>query len=224
MIRFILNERSSFDCVLKIADVSGTKEYLLSTLNGENYLDAEIYGDKFELILIPQDADYKSVLEEIPTESFGERLATKFLGKVLSSEEKYFLLAECRYELSGISDGQVIEIDPQIYACTNLPVSSPLDLLALRYYFFEVSGRTSRFDLTDAKVLNKEEILKSYKKEAISSYGLDVIWEYPLKMSYPKHYVKDEVATEKLKEFIKMSEEQRQKMINRSREFYDLEI
>lgn len=224
MIRFILNDKSDFDCVLKIKDIYGTKEYLLSTLNGENYLDAEIYGDKFELTLIPQDADYKSVLEEIPTESFGERLATKFLGKVLSSEEKYFLLAECRYELSGISDGQVIEIDPQIYACTNLPVSSPLDLLALRYYFFEVSSRTSRFDLTDAKVLNKDAVLKSYKKVAISSYGLDVLWEYPLKMSYPKHYVKNEVATEKLKEFIRMNEEQRQKMINRSREFYDLEI
>lgn len=53
MIHFILNEKSLFDCVLKIADVSGTKEYLLSTLNGENYLDAEIHGDKFELILIP---------------------------------------------------------------------------------------------------------------------------------------------------------------------------
>ena len=78
--------------------------------------------------------------------------------------------------------------------------------------------------MTEAKVLNKDAVLKSYKKVAISSYGLDVIWEYPLKMSYPKHYVKDEVATEKLKEFIKMSEEQRQKMINRSREFYDLEI
>lgn len=224
MIRFILNERSSFDCVLKIKDIYGTKEYLLSTLNGENYLDAEIHGDNFELILIPQNSDYKSVLEEIPTESFGERLATKFLGKVLSSEEKYFLLAKCRYELSGISDRQVIEIDPQIYACTNLPVLSALDLLALRYYFFEVSCRTTRFDLTDAKVLNKEEVLKSYKKVAISSYGLDVIWKYPLKMSYPKHYAKDAVATEKLREFIKMNDEQRQKMINRSREFYDLEI
>lgn len=224
MIRFILNDKSDFDCVLKIADVSGTKEYLLSTLKGENYLDAEIYGDKFELILIPQDADYKSVLEEIPTESFGERLATKFLGKVLSSEEKYFLLAECRYELSGISDGQVIEIDPQIYACTNVPVPTVLDLLALRYYFFEASCRTNRFDLKDAKVLNKEEVLKSYRKVAISSYGLDIIWEYPIKMRYPKHYVKDSVVTEKLREFIKMNEDQRKKIIDRTREFYDLEI
>lgn len=224
MIRFILNDKSDFDCVLKIKDIYGTKEYLLSALNGKNYLDAEIHGDKFELKLIPQDADYKSVLEEIPTESFGERLATKFLGKDLSSEEKYYLLAECRYELSGISDGQVIEIDPQIYACTKVPVPTVLDLLALRYYFFEASCRTNRFDLTDAKVLNKEEVLKSYRKVAISSYGLDIIWEYPIKMSYPKHYVKDSVVTEKLREFIKMNEDQRKKIIDRTREFYDLEI
>ena len=220
MITFILNDKSDFDCVLKITDVYGTKEYFVSNLNGENCLDAEIHGDKFELTLIPQDADYKSVLEEIPTESFGERLATKFLGKVLSSEEKYFLLAECRYEVSGIQDGQVIEIDPQIYACTILPISSILDLLAIRYYFFEASCRTSRFDLAEAKILNKDAVLKLYKKVAISSYGLDVIWKYPLKMSYPKHYAKDAVATEKLKEFVRMNDEQRQKIIDKSREFY----
>lgn len=228
MVRFILNKKSEFDCVLKITDSTGTKEYLLSTLNcaygNPNYVDVQVYGEHIEVSLTPQNTDFTSALNEIEADGLAGKITAKLLGNVLTKEENYFMLTECRYNLSGVEDGSIVEIDHQMYPCGQLPVSSVLDALLIRYWFFEVSCRTKLFDMIDAKVLNKSEVLKHYKKLAMSQLGsMSIVWEYPLKMKYAKHYLNDDVATEKLTEFNKMNEDQRKRIIDKNRMFTDFE-
>ncbi len=226
MVIFVLNEKSEFDCVLRITDDIGTKEYLLSTLNCEqgssNYIETEIQGDSIEVSLSPQSSDYSSALKEMEKGGLVGKVTAKFLSKALCDEEDYFLLAECKYNLSGIEDGSIVEINQQMYPCSQLPISSIFDAFSIRYWFFEASCRTKLFDLLEAKVLNRNEVLRSYKKFAMNSLGsMSIVWKYPLKMNYAKHYAKDETASEKLIEFNKMDEKQREDIIKRNKIFTD---
>lgn len=228
MIRFILDKNALYDCVLKITDIYGTREHFVPMVDTEKsdktYLDVEVYSEDFEITLTPVQPDYKKLVKEAEAESenpsFFDKMIFRFLGKMLSGVEKYFLLVESKYKATGVADESVIEVKSRQYECeTFLTKIKILDFLAVSYVFFEPLYGTNVLELMQTKPTNRTDVIKFFKKLAFAQGFISGI----VQTQFARKNTKDETVFQKLHSFNTLPEEQRQEIIKRNEDLMSCE-
>ena len=162
-ITLILKE-TIYDCSVKITDSQGERIYYISSIyeEGMNYssITAEIFDSDFLLSIIPVMTDKNSILEDLEVKDWKDKLAKKATGFILNSIEKTLLRVGCDYRITGIQDGDRLDVTLQNYVYGTFDRFDILGLVPMCYTFYEVSLFNERFKLINAFETNRKDILK----------------------------------------------------------------
>ena len=215
-IRFVLSE-TPFNCQLEIADMLGTRTFMIDISDEcENpSLEIDINGTEFDLTLTPIMGDYKHFLNDFETQKFADKLAKKLTGLLLKSVESTILRVGCKYHISGVQDMDTLNIDIQAYAFGTSIWADFFGIMPTVYMFYEVSQFNNRFILINAFETNRKSVLKSAKAFIIADFGIHLIFTYPFQIGVIKHLTKNKKIIKTLHKYHGMSEEERHKLMEK---------
>ncbi len=171
-------------------------------------------GD-LELTVIPQMVNYKKVVSEIEAENWKEKLAKKIAGKLLSAVDKCLLRVGCKYNIRGLKENDTVYLCQKEYLCTAFDRLVLLELLPVTYMFFEAFHNGYRCQMTDAFGTNRKDVISFSRKITLANFGFHLIFTYPFQVGRIKRLTSDRKVKKKLIGFNRMSDEQRQKLLNR---------
>ncbi len=222
--KIILNFSDTiYNCKVIIKDSLGTQNYLVNlSLREEGTvesLEAEVANGNFELTLIPEMVDYKSMLSEMEATSFTEKLAKKALNKMVSFVDKTVLRVGCKYKISGLNENDEVFISTQEYVFGTFDRFDILELLPLEYMFFEAYSKGCREEITDAFPLYRNQTISCAKKLALLPFGISLIFTYPFQVGRIKRLTSAKKVKKTLIKFSRMNEEQRKKILDKKEKF-----
>ncbi len=219
---------SIYDCIIKITDSHGERQYYISALGDEELkyssISAEVFDNDFSLSVIPIIADVNSALNEVEATDWKEKFAKKACSFLMNTLDKSILQVGCNYFIIGLQDGDRLDITLQIYAFGAFDRFNILELIPMCYTFFEVSNFNKYYKLTDAYGLNRKDVLKFAKTLAFTEAfgnGLFALFTYPIQVSRVKHLTRNRKISKTLTKFNNMSNTQRQRFLEKQEKFFD---
>ena len=222
--KVLLNlENSVFDCQVKITDSHGSRFYFISQgddSSAPRYITIDVFDDSFTLSLVPVISSVKAQLNEENPRNFFEK-TLKMLSKLgISTIESVALRIGCDYHISGLAEGDRLDISWQEMAFRYSIFSSfVLEETPIIYCFFEVFSFNKLCKLTNAYALNRKEYLKVLKKlSLIGGFSVWYIFEifvFPIQKYILKRFSNDKIIKRKLIKFNSFSEEKRKKFLKK---------
>lgn len=227
-ISLVLQE-SIYDCKIKISDARGERYHYISAMREEETSSSsilvDIFDGDFSLSLIPVMTDTKTLINEIEETDWKDKLAKKALTFLSSSLDKMILRIGCDYHISGLQDGDCLDIRMQNYAFGAFDRFDLLELVPVCYAFFEVSNSNSRYNLTNAYETNRKDVLRSAKALALSDIlgnGLILtIFTYPIQVGRAKRLTKNKKIRKVLTKFNTLSDTERQRFLKKQASFFN---
>ena len=226
-ITFVLKE-SIYDCKLQITDLHGSHYYLLPAINDdknpEQCIVADVYGSEFDLALIPLMPDTSSVYQELEENNWKDKLAKQASKLLLNSLDKTMLRVGCNYHISGLQDGDRLDISLQSYAFGTFDRFEILELIPMCYMFFEVSIFNNYHKLTDAFETNRKDVLKFARTIAFADVlGIGfflTLFTYPIQVGRIKHLTRNKKVLKTLTKFNNLSDTERQRFLEKQEKFF----
>jgi len=212
-----------FNCGVQISDSRGVQQYQLSVptddSNVQSYVTVDMYDSEFDLLLIPIVVDTKSVLDDFEMKSLKDKFSKKTTEFLFTAMEKSMLRVSCKYRISGINDGDKLDIDMQVYAFGTFDRFDIFELYPVSYTFFEASQNGRRFDLIETLSLNRKFFIKNAKKiQAVGFIGGSFLFNiitYPFQITRIRWLTRKNKISEVLLKFNKMNDSQREKLIKK---------
>lgn len=212
-----------YDCELAVTDINGTRFFRISAAESPftegNRLEVEIEGEAATLTVTPQAADYKTVLSELDTDTWKDKFAVKVTDRLMSALQSTLLRVGCKYRLTDLKDGDVLNIIGQEYIFGTFDRFDLLGLFPVIYMFYEVFRGDTRLELLDAFQANRREVLTAAKKLTLLDFGIHLIFTYPIQIGRVKYLSKDRKISAVLKKFNRMSNAERQKFLAKKEKF-----
>lgn len=228
-VTLVLTE-SIFDCKIKISDSQGERYYYISALGDEVIvspsISVEVFDSDFDLTLIPMAADVKPALDELEVNGWKDKLVKKAVGFLVSSVNKAILRVGCCCCAKNVQDGDTLTISLQGYVLGNLFLFDLLDLYPIMYMFYEVFGKDGRFIITDAFEENRKEFLKAARGVTLAGgigigFIFTLLFVYPTQIGRVKLLTKNKKIAKKLIKFSNLSEQKRQRFLEKQEKFMD---
>ena len=226
-ITFVLKE-TIYDCSVKITDSAGERIYYISSIyeEGMNYssITAEVFDSDFLLSLIPVMTDKNAILEDIEVKDWKDKLAKIASSAILNSIEKTLLRVGCDYKITGVQDGDRLDISLQNYVYGTFDRFDILELVPMCYVFYEVSSFNERFELVNAFEINRKDILNFARSLAlldVGGNGIFALITYPIQVNRIKHLSKNKKIFKTLKKFNNLSESDRRRFLEKQEKFFD---
>lgn len=227
-VSFVLKE-SIYDCKIQITDMQGCRHYLIPALTDNNmsnqHITVDIYGNEFNLTLIPLMPDMNSALNELEENSWKDRFAKKTTKLLASSLDKMVLRVGCTYHVSDLQDGNRLDIALQNYTFGTFDRFDLLELIPAMYMFFEVSKPEKRLRLINAYETNRKDVVKAARMLALADgFGNGfflTLFTYPIQVSRIKHLTKNRKILKILTKFNEFSDLQRQQFLEKQERFFD---
>lgn len=226
-IRFTLKE-SIYDCKLQITDAQGSRYYLISALkenaSSEQHAEIEVYGNTFDLALIPIMPDVKSALNELEQTSWKDKLAKKAMNVLVSVTDKMLLRVGCNYHIQGLREQDRIDITLQSYVFGTFDRFDLLELIPMAYMFFEASTCSTRFAPVAPYGINRKTVIKAAKALALTDIlgngFFALLFSYPIQVGRIKRLSKDKKICKTLSRLHNMSDSERQKFFQKQESFF----
>lgn len=227
-ISFALNE-GMFNCKMQITDAYGSRAFIIPALSDSEApppdVTIDIRGSEFHLSLIPLMPDTTSIMDDPEENDWKDKLANKAANFFISAVGKICFRVGCDYHISGLQDGDKLEIGSQIYAFGKYDRFDFLELFPVAYAFFEVSHSNQYFTLLNAYETNRKDYLKAAKLYAITeAFGCGIflgIFIYPFQISRVKRLTKNRKIVKVLKKFNALSEADRKCFLEKQDKFTD---
>lgn len=225
-VRFELSNPGPYECRLRIADWGGEREFLLTKFEEdgserEPYIEVEIYGDQFEVTVLPEFVDYKSALDEIEQNNWKDKLIKKAVGKIFSAFNDMVFLVACKYHLSNVTDSSVVTVNGQAYM---FGLGDRFDLLGLYpviYTYYEVLSNDCCLKPIDVKGINRKQIVKAARNITLIDFGFHLIFTYPFQVGRVKRLTKDRKIFKFMNKLYSMTPEERQKVFDKQEKDMD---
>lgn len=219
-ITFMLKD-SSCDCKIQITDQQGIRYYYITTSHEDvttnRYITVEIFSDEFDLMIVPITPDFNSMIEDVETRSWMDRVAKKAAKVLGEAVDKGALRVGCNYYIKGLQDGDRLDIDLQSYIFGTFAQYLWLDLPPMIFVYYEVSNFNNRYEPYNAFGINRKDVIKTYRAFAFAdSFDLGLLFSlisYPILMGRIRHLSKNKKIFKTIRKFHNMSEEQRQKVL-----------
>lgn len=215
-IKFIL-PKSLYNCELKITDANQTQTHTLLTPIEETdtpyVLEIDVSGE-FDFTVTPTMIDKNKILDEFDQNTWTDRLGKKAASALISTLDNLILIVGCKYHVSGMSDGDAIELSQQAYSKVTAEDFALLEIMPVMYSFFEASIKGKRLEPTAAFGTNRKKVLKSARALSLLHLGTGFILIYPIQVGRAKRLTKDKKVFKTLLRFHRMPEEKRERFIN----------
>ena len=183
--------------------------------NGRVVVETEIFGEGFELTVVPVMADYKNAFDDVEANGWKEKLALKLGNALLSAFDHMLLRVGCSYQIKDVADGDVIEITQQEYLFGTFDRFNLFELIPMAYMFFEASCRSRRFALFNAFETNRKDVIKGAKKLSLLNFGLHLIVTYPFQVGRIKRLSSNKKIMKTLMRFNALSDEKRADLLKK---------
>ena len=148
-IKFIL-PKSLYNCELKITDTNQTKTHTLLTpiedTDTPYVLEIDVSGE-FDFTVTPTMIDKNKILDEFDQETWTDRLGKNVASALISTLDNLILIVGCKYHVSGMSDGDVIELSQQAYSKVTAEDFALFEIMPVMYSFFEASIKEKDLNL-----------------------------------------------------------------------------
>ena len=211
--------KSMYNCEVIVKDTAGKHNYFVNLVSMEadsfEFLEIEAASGDFVLTVLPQMADYKSMMAEAEIANWKDKLAKKIGNAICSLVDTMMLRVGCTYNISGVKDMDTIYLSGQEYVFGKIDGFDLLGLLPVFYMFFEASCQGHRCEMLDAFAMNRKQVISSSRALALSCLDLDVIFTYPVQVGRVKLLTSNKKVKKTLLKFNRMNEEQRQKVLNK---------
>ncbi len=204
------------DIELEYSDANGSHSLLIGMdreCDGEPY-EIEITGDVLSIAVKPTKLDLGSIKEEIS--GVAEKLLVKFADKFASVANDMILHVGCRYLVNNLCDGDILDITCRQYSVSTDNQMFIFDLYPVTYLFYEISKKQKRVEPLKVWTVNRDRVLKSARVMALADFGLHLIITYPFQVGRVKRLTRDKKVAKKLRAFNAMSEEKRNKILEKS--------
>lgn len=216
---FLHFSQSMYNCEVIVNDTAGQHNYFVNLVSMEadsfEFLEIEAASGDFVLTVLPQMADYKSMMAEAEIADWKDRLAKKIGNAICSLVDTMMLRVGCTYNVSNVKDMDTIYLSGQEYVFGKIDGFDLLGLLPVFYMFFEASCHGHRCEMLDAFAMNRKQVISSSRALALSCLDLDVIFTYPVQVGRIKFLTSNKKVKKTLLKFNQMNEEQRQKVLNK---------
>lgn len=220
--KLYVKNKSTFDIRMKVIHTVYPDEYTIKSLDDNEPL-AEIAVDLSEFDLSLEFIfDYDMVsMDDVDRNTIKDKFLAKLSEKALSAFEKLIFRVDCSYHISGIYDGDTIEIDSPIYLFGVYDVLDFLEMMPVEYVFPRVRLHNGSAVLTAAVGQNRNKFLKASKRLALFYYGISGIWKFPFQYGRVKHLTKDHVVFKKLRKFLSLTPQEQEKKLDKQSKLID---
>lgn len=215
-------KNSICDCKLQITDTQGSRYYLIPAAQEETtdvYFSMEVFGETFDLNVIPLVADLQPTLNEWEENTWKEKLAKGLFTTMTALLDKTVLRVGCRYHITNVQDGDRLEIEMQGYRFGTTAMWDLLGLLPMMYVFFEISCFNQRFEPLDAYETNRKDVVKSAKmlaaSEVLGNGFFATLITYPIQVGRIKRLSGHRKIFKTVHRFYGMSEEKREALMKK---------
>ncbi len=220
---------SIYDCKIEIKDSQGVRDYFISALeageNGTSYITAEVFDSDFDLKLTPMTINIKPTLDELEDTSWKDKFAKKIVDAFVSIANKMMLQVECMYRAENVQENDRIDINLQTYVFGKFDRFDLLELIPAAYTFFEASNFNLHYKLFKAKPKNRKEVMKSAKviasTDMLGNGFFGMLITYPIQVTRMRYITSDKIIVNSLIKFNNLSEEKRQKFLDKQDKFFD---
>lgn len=208
---------SIYDCKAIIRDAYGRREMTFPLVSGgedaPKTAEIEVSEGEFELTLRPVPVDYKHSLDEMERMTWKGKLLHKVLEKGLSFLKEILLRVGCTYRISGVSDGDQLTVNFQMYAKDHDGLADLFELIPVMYMYYELEQSGKPLSPCEAWAINPDDLVKSARKIALLQFGIGLIFTYPLRVGRVKRLVRDRKIRRILQKFYALPDKKRQAIL-----------
>ncbi len=221
LIHFILTE-TLYNCNISITDLAGTQCFHLDlSTDDEKYdphIDIEIIGSSFDITLTPEAANIDPLMDGFDAPDWKSKFAKKTFSTIYKEIDNTVLRVGCCYHVEGVSDNDVIVINLRSYTFGTFDRFDLLGLHPMMYMYYEIDSNRNRFQLVNVFGINGKQVVKTAKYVCGIGTLPDIfsfIFTYPFQILRVKYLAKDKNISRIMRRFHNMSEEKRQKKIDK---------
>ena len=214
-------KESMYDCEIQITDTHGSRSYYISASGDDipaHPVRAEIFDNECMIRLVPVMQNTKAVLSDFEVNTWKDKLAKKTSKMLLDAVDKTILRVGCDYKLVDLQDGDLLDINLQIYTFGTFDRFDLLGLFPVSYMFFEISKSNKFFKLAEAYGTNRKSVLKyvrSLSLTGILEYGILTIFTYPVQVHRVKRLTRNKKILKHLTKFNTFSNAERQRFLDK---------
>ncbi|MBQ5602581.1 MAG: hypothetical protein IIU77_07165 [Clostridia bacterium] len=211
---------SLYNCEVIVKDLSESKKYVVNLEDKQSsLLEIDVESNSFELTLVPEMPDYKSAFSDMETQNWKDKLAKKVGNSLCSIIDKMLLRVGCTYNISGIQENDVICVADQEYVLGTFDKFNLFEFVPMAYMFFEAFHGGTPCECSNAFAINRKEVISSAKKLVLLNFGLHLFFTYPIQIGRIKKLTSDRKINKTLMKFNKLSEKERQKVLDKQEKF-----
>ena len=219
----IMLKSSLYDCKIQITDSMGIRDYYITAPYDDDSpyssVTAEVFDNEFTMSLIPVTANINPIIDSSEGNTLKDRFAKKAAKALFRTAEKIFLRITCEYSITGIDDGDRLDIDLQHYSFGVAEIHDTLDIIPIEYMFFEVSNFNKRYELTNAYATNRKDFLKYAKMYSLACSAEDGIFGflfiYPIQSLRTRWLTRNKKIFKTLSKFNSLNDIERRKMLEK---------
>ena len=212
-----------YDCEISVVCENMTRNYFveMNDIGDEDHtmLEIEVDNSDFQLIVTPKIANFGASVSQMDVHDWKDKLAQKVGEALFSMLDKTILRIGCVYDVSDVRENDTLFIWQQEYVFTTWDVCDILELFPVCYAFAEVMHNGKLCSCIDAFGTNRKEVLKLVRLFTLADFGWHLIFTYPLQVSRVKRLSRNRKVKRTLLKFNKLSEEKRQKVLEKMDEF-----
>ena len=224
--RLEFNLQNSGLCKITINDSGYIRHFFLNSEENTTKAEMDIYGNSFDLTIIPMQPDLMKdfdEIEEVDRNTLKGKILYKIASKAANFAKDIFFCVECTYHIENFCDGDVINITSLVYSYRSNDFSHTLWLLSpempdavfpVGYMFYDVLLNSDRIEPKNTHCINRKATIKQARKFVIagSAIFLQVI-SYPIQMLRIRYLSREKKIFSSLLKFSKMKEDKRWKFI-----------
>ena len=207
-------------CIMQITDARSTRYFKIpvhcfASAAGGQTMTVECDGGELDLLVYPESAPPQDGQLNFDPNTWKGKLLNKMERLSHSVIGQVILSVGCRYRITDVCDGDVINIYARVYGYNSEFSTDVLELLPVLYTFYEAESLNGHCTLINSFAGNRKTVIQSARKlTCLLDFGLRLLIIYPIQVGRVKRLTSKRKVRKTILKFLQLPPEKRREYIN----------